>query len=193
MIDIMFEQLTDLFSTGQSRQLTAGEYLFHRDDQVRWMFLVTQGEIRLLRYQENGNPVILQRAHENEILAEASLFSDCYHCDAVAAVQSRIMVIARSDFRAQLENNPALHNAWTARLARQVQQARLRSEILSLKTVSQRLDAWVTWNRNLPPKGNWLRLAQEIGVSPEALYREIGQRRRRTHSPTNARAEEFKY
>lgn len=193
MIDIMFEELTDLFSTGQSRQLTAGEYLFHRDDQVRWMFLVTQGEIRLLRYQENGNPVILQRAHENEIPAEASLYADRYHCDAVAAAQSRILVISRSDFRQGLENNPALHNALTARLARQVQQARLRSEILSLKTVSQRLDAWLTWNGDLPPKGQRLWLANEIGISPEALYRELGRRRKRTQSPANARAEEFKY
>ena len=105
------------------------------------MFLVTHGEIRLLRYQENGNPVILQRAHENEVPAEASLLSASYHCDAVAAVQSRILVVSRSNFRMQLESNPDLYSIWTARLARQVQQARLRSEILSLKTVSQRLDA----------------------------------------------------
>lgn len=178
MIDIMFEQLIDLFGIGQSRQLMADEYLFHRNDQIRWMFLVTQGEIRLLRYQENGAPVILQRAHENEIPAEASLFSDRYHCDAVVAEPCRILAVARSDFRRQLESSPALYNAWTERLARQVQQARLRSEILSLKTVSQRLDAWLTWNRGLPPKGHWLRLAYEIGVSPEALYREIGKRRK---------------
>lgn len=187
----MPEQLTMLFSAGQDRQLTAGAYLFHRGDQIRWMFLVTDGEIRLLRYQENGNPVILQRAHENEVPAEASLFSASYHCDAVAAEQSRILVISRSEFRLQLENNPVLRNAWTARLAREVQHARLRSEILSLKTVSQRLDAWLTWNRSLPPKGNWLRLAREIGVSPEALYREIGRRRRSTYSQTKAQPEKF--
>lgn len=141
MIDIMSQQLIDLFNAGQGHQLAEGEYLFHRDDQVRWMFLVTHGEIRLLRYQENGNPVILQRAHENEVPAEASLLSASYHCDAVAAVQSRILVVSRSNFRMQLESNPDLYSIWTARLARQVQQARLRSEILSLKTVSQRLDA----------------------------------------------------
>ena len=51
---------------------------------------------------------------------------------------------------------------------------RLHAEILSLKTFAQRLDACMVWNNaELPPKGEWLNLANQIGVSPEALYREI--------------------
>lgn len=180
MTDIMLQCLTDLFGAGQRRKLAAGEYLFHRDDPVRWMFLVEQGEIRLLRYQANGNPVVLQRAEENEILAEASLYSASYHCDGIAAAQSRIVAVPVRNILLRLESDPDAYRAWTERLAREVQQARLRSEILSLNTVSQRLDAWLTWNRALPQKGFWHQLAREIGVSPEALYREIGRRRKRS-------------
>ncbi|MCC0057549.1 MAG: Crp/Fnr family transcriptional regulator [Rhodobiaceae bacterium] len=171
--------LAIIFSDGQPSEIAAGEYLFHRDDPVRWMFLVLEGEIRLLRYQENGDPVILQRASDKEIPAEASLFSDRYHCDAIAAAQSRVLAIPKAAFHQRLKDDPELYNAWAARLAREVQRARQRSEILTLKTVSLRLDAWLTWNSELPPKGAWLRLAQEIGVSPEALYREIAKRRKR--------------
>ncbi|SFI57623.1 hypothetical protein SAMN05216525_110176 [Bradyrhizobium sp. Gha] len=48
---------------------------------------------------------------------------------------------------------------------------------LSMKTVAARLDAWIEWNGKLPPKGEWVSLAAELAVSPEALYREIGRRR----------------
>ena len=53
----------------------------------------------------------------------------------------------------------------------------MRAEILSLRTVAQRLSAWLELNGELPAKGEWLILAAEIGTSPEALYREIARRR----------------
>jgi hypothetical protein len=40
-----------------------------------------------------------------------------------------------------------------------------------------RLEAWLAWNDGvLPTKGAWKHLAEELGVSPEALYREITRR-----------------
>ena len=43
--------------------------------------------------------------------------------------------------------------------------------------VSARLDAWLAWHGELPPRGDWKQLADQIGVSPEALYREMARRR----------------
>jgi hypothetical protein len=42
--------------------------------------------------------------------------------------------------------------------------------------VAARLDAWLTLKR-LPPKGEWGALADDIGVTREALYRELARRR----------------
>jgi hypothetical protein len=54
----------------------------------------------------------------------------------------------------------------------------LRSEIVSLKTVAQRLDAWIAWNGGRSPKkGEWKFVASQIGITPETLYREIAKRR----------------
>jgi CRP/FNR family transcriptional regulator, dissimilatory nitrate respiration regulator len=48
--------------------------------------------------------------------------------------------------------------------------------VRSLKTVAARVDAWMSLNdRPLPPKGR--QVAAEIGVTPEALYRELADRR----------------
>jgi len=54
----------------------------------------------------------------------------------------------------------------------------MNSEIRALRTVSERLDAWLAGGRMLPPKGEWQDLAQILGVTREALYRELAQRHR---------------
>jgi hypothetical protein len=62
--------------------------------------------------------------------------------------------------------------------AREVQIARFRAEILSIRRLSDRLDAWLDLNGGvLPEKGRWLSLAGDLAVAPEALYRELAKRR----------------
>ena len=77
-----------------------------------------------------------------------------------------------------MSSNSSFSEAWTRHPAHEVQRARLHAEILSLKTVAARLDAWVAWNDGIAPeKGEWKPVAEQIGVSPEALYRELAKRR----------------
>ena len=175
MLDQMFAQLYPL---GQRiRHLAAGGFLFRRDDLVRSLFVVEDGEVHLVRFQADGSQLVLQRAIAHHVVAEASVFSAVYHCDAVAVVPSRIMEIERSRFRAELLANEQLAEAWNHYLAREVQATRLRAEILSLKTVASRLDAWLSLHSGqLSEKGEWKILATQIGVTPEALYREIAKR-----------------
>ena len=54
--------------------------------------------------------------------------------------------------------------------------ARLRAEILAFRTIAERLGAWIAAKGEFPPKGTWKTVAQEIGTSPESLYREIARR-----------------
>ena len=179
MIEIM-SALIDLFKERSPRPLAIGQYLFHRDQAVDQMFMVHDGEIRLIRHQADGNEVILQRAYSGDLLAEASLFSGRYHCDAVVARPCMVRALPKTDFLKMLQTDSVLATVWAKRLAHEVQRARLRSEILSLKTVAERLDAWLAWNDTMPQKGEWRALASEIAVSPEALYRELGNRRKNT-------------
>jgi CRP-like cAMP-binding protein len=164
-------------SSGRKRTLGAGEHLFHLGEPVLSLFVILEGGVHLIRHQEHGGAIILQRASPGEILAEASLFSDRYHCDAVTEKGATVQSIPKRELRERLMKEPGFAEAWTAHFAREIQDTRLRSEILSLKTVASRLDAWLVWHGELPPKGEWALLASQIGVSPEALYREIAKRR----------------
>lgn len=85
--------------------------------------------------------------------------------------------MSRADLRRRIAESPQLSEAWAGHLASEVQRARLHAEILSLKTVADRLDAWIAWNGAPPVKGRGAFVAMEIGITPEALYREMAKRR----------------
>jgi CRP-like cAMP-binding protein len=179
MIGIMSGDIIALLAAagGRERSLGAGEYLFHLGDPVTALFLVRDGAVHLIRHQVDGSAIVLQRAGPGEILAEASFFSARYHCDAIAATKAVVRAIPRQHLRRLFREAPEFAEAWAAHLAREVQEARFRSEVLSLKTVASRLDAWLAWKDATPAKGGWKQVAQQIGVSPEALYRELARRR----------------
>lgn len=87
------------------------------------------------------------------------------------------MILLRQVFRVRLKADPGLAELWAKNLAGAVQGARLRAEIRSLPKVAERLDAWLGEGNSLPEKGRWQELAAEIGVTREALYRELSRRR----------------
>lgn len=180
MIEIMSFDLHPLFdgSDCRERRSAAGSHLFHAGDEVTALYLVRQGSVQLLRHTGGGAPVSLQHAGPGDVLAEASLYSPHYHCAAQVVSDALIAAVPIAAMRARLAADATLAELWAKHLAREVQTARLRSEIRSLRTVAERLDAWLGENSwALPPKGNWRNIAADIGVSPEALYRELAARR----------------
>jgi CRP/FNR family transcriptional regulator, dissimilatory nitrate respiration regulator len=178
MIAIMSEDLGSFLQglRGREREFAAGASVFHLGDPIRLVHFVRRGTIHLVRHQDDGAALILQRAEAGSILAEASVYSESYHCDARAETVSATWAVPRKDFRRCLETKPEAYRAWAQHIAHEVQRARLHAEILSMKTVAARLSAWMFWNGALSTKGQWRRIADEIGVSPEALYREIAKR-----------------
>jgi CRP-like cAMP-binding protein len=96
----------------------------------------------------------------------------------MAAEESAVRAVPVAKARAALEADPTLAFALMRHLAGEVHRTRARAEILSLKSVALRIDGWMALNGGvLPPKGRWHQVASEIGVTPEALYRELARRR----------------
>jgi CRP-like cAMP-binding protein len=176
MSNVLLASLSDLAQREQ--RLAAGDVLFRAGDPVRSLFLVLAGSIRLTRSLPHGSPLTLQTAGPGAILAEASLFADRYHCEGAAVSDSVIRPVPLRRLKAALAARPELSRALTSHLAHEVHRARAHAEILCLKTVAARVDAWVATNDGLvPPKGQWRQLAAAIGVTPEAIYRELAKRR----------------
>jgi len=181
MIGIMSPTVIEPYLQGlraRPRHLGNGQPLFRRGDPVTDVHYVVTGTVHLVRFQTDGSALILQRAGPGSILAEASLYFDTYHCDAVAAGDADTRAYAKAGLKKLLLRSPAFSDIWANCLAQELQRPRLRAEILALRTVSERLDAWIAGNGgDFPHKGEWKLVASQIGVSPEALYREIARRR----------------
>jgi CRP-like cAMP-binding protein len=180
MIAIMSDAFTSalLGFVGREQRLVGDNCLFRAGDPVLSLFFVSAGQIRLVRALPHGAQLTLQRAGIGAIVAEASVFAKTYHCDAIADDDSVLQVVPMERLRAALSGDGNLASALAERLARDVQRTRAQVEMLSLKTVAERVDAWIALNGGfLPPKGCWRQVASEIGVTSEALYREFARRR----------------
>jgi CRP-like cAMP-binding protein len=137
------------------------------------MYFVNTGEVALLRNGVEGEQVILQRTRHG-LVAEASLLSERYHCDAAALFDSDVTVIPLRGLIAALETDPAFTLRWVAMLNKEVRSLRMRCERLSLNTVEARvLHLLQTEPRDggVPIGAGLKFIAREIGVTHEALYR----------------------
>ena len=84
MIIIMSGNFAEQFMkrAEKRRVMEKGAFLFHEGDDVQSVFIVEEGVIELTRPQLDGTAITLQRAAELTVLAEASVYSQVYHCDA---------------------------------------------------------------------------------------------------------------
>ncbi len=179
MIEIMSDHWLHYFDGALKRTLDAGETLFRRGDQVEWAFLVTDGRLFLQRALQDGGLLTLHTANTGDLVAEASLFADRYHCDAVTDIATTVSMIPKAKLIAHLENvasSDRLSIKAFERTAREVQSLRTRIEIMRRRKVADRLDAYLELFGH-PKEGEWVRVADWIGVSPPALYRELAKRR----------------
>lgn len=174
MISVMSEVLLDIPNTAIHARL--GTFLFHQGDPVRHMFWVVSGEVQLIRRQDQGQSIILQRGTPGTILAEAFLFADCYHCDAVVLQDSSIRRYSREAVLRKFETDASFARQWAAHLSQEIRTARFKAELLSHRKIVDRLDLWIAHHGQLPEKGAWKRVAAEIGASPEAFYRVMAKK-----------------
>jgi CRP-like cAMP-binding protein len=170
--------LTEL--SARERKLSRGESLFRIGDEVESLFLVVTGELRVTHLLHHGMELTLQRPVAGAIVNESSLFAEHYDCDAEATRSATVRAVPIQRAVAALRGSCELACSWARHLEGEVRRARTQVQILSLRTVAERLDAWFALNPGgLPSRGRWHRLAGEIGVSVEALYRELARRRAR--------------
>ncbi|HNY40270.1 MAG TPA: Crp/Fnr family transcriptional regulator [Bryobacteraceae bacterium] len=176
MITIMWRNFS-IFDAKTVQRFDPGDTIFRTGSAVKQVFLVRTGCTALVRLLPSGGQAILQRASSGHLIAEASVYVQQYHCDCVALEPTELAYMPRKSFLDALRSDTRLAEAWASYLAHGVQQARMRAEIRSLKTVAERLNAWISEYGEIPEKGQWQGLADELSVSREALYRELSRRR----------------
>jgi CRP-like cAMP-binding protein len=163
-----------------ARNLAAGETLFRAGSRSNGFFEVIGGTVRLIRVDRNGREAVLQTASAGDTLAEASLFSPAYHCDAVAATDAAVRLFPKSVMLAELQRDPKLARGFAAMLARQVMTLRTRLETRNIHSARERVRHFLTIHagadrRTVALPGTLKQLAADLGLTHEALYRTLAR------------------
>ncbi|MCF8476833.1 MAG: Crp/Fnr family transcriptional regulator [Pseudolabrys sp.] len=160
------------------RKLKSGEVLFRQGDKTVAFFEVVSGRVRLVRVDRAGREAVLYVAGAGETLAEASLFSAHYHCDAIAGSDAVVRAYSKPAVLAAFAKDPKAAQAFTATLARQVMNLRTRIEQRNIRSARDRVRHYLSVNagrdgRAVALPGTLKDLAAELGLTHEALYRTL--------------------
>jgi CRP-like cAMP-binding protein len=162
------------------RRLRAGQTLFRTGDRTVGLYEVLEGKIRLVRVDRSGREAILQAASAGDTLAEASLFSSTYHCDAAATTPAAVRLYPKALLLTALARDPKLARAFAAMLAQQVMTLRTRLERRNIHSARDRVRRFLAVNigadgRTVALPGTLKELAADLGLTHEALYRTLAR------------------
>ena len=165
---------------GVRHRLGAREMLFATGDPVRSLFVVESGRLRLLRHSVHGAALVLHIAQAGEAFAEASLFSDTYHCDALAEISSTVIAYPKRALLGALRDDPEAAVILVGHLAQQVQALRGRIELLNIKSARDRVLGYLHSRLGASATAveldrTWKAIASEIDLTHEAVYRALAE------------------
>lgn len=162
------------------RSLNAGETLFRQGSRTIGLYKVLNGKVRLARVDRSGREAVLHSASDGETIAEASLFSPTYHCDAIATTNAVVRLYPKAAILAEFKRNPKVAEAFMAMLARQIMNLRTRIEQRNIHSARDRIRHYFAVN--LGPDGRTVILpgtlkdfAANLGLTHEALYRTLAK------------------
>jgi CRP/FNR family transcriptional regulator, dissimilatory nitrate respiration regulator len=158
----------------------AGSPIFLTGQRPQWMYFVAAGIAVMSRTHADGQAVIMQRASLG-FLAEASLSSPKYHCDAHGLTRCELIAFPMAALRNAIDTEPGVRWAWISMLAAETRRQRLNVERMAFKTVRDRLLHLLgaeAQDGKAIFAGTKRELARELGVTHEALYRTIAALKR---------------
>ena len=169
-----------VLDAGVNRSLKAGEFLFRLDTRTLGLYVVREGSIKLVRLDASGRETILYVASAGDIVAEASLFSPTYHCDAVATTNAVVRLYAKGPLLSAFEQDAKAARAFMAMLARQIMGLRTCLEQRNIHAARDRVRHYLALNvgadgQSVALAGTLKDLASELGLAHEALYRKLSE------------------
>lgn len=167
-------------AAGIERSLERGQVLFRSGQRTVGLYEIVSGRIRLVRFDRSGRESILHRAEAGDTIAEASLFSSTYKCDAIAATEARVRLYPKAVILAEFDRKPKTARAFMARLAQQVMNLRTRLEQRNIHSARDRVRHFLALNagadgRTVALGGTLKELAADLGLTHEALYRTVAR------------------
>lgn len=146
-----------------------GDVVFHQGDPTHGLYVVQTGRVHLERVGPNGERFIIHRAQAGTSFAEASVFSEVYHCDAVCVEVGALIRIDKAAVLAAFAD-PAFARAYGRQAAQQIQAQRQMLEIVGIQRAEDRVMAGLVAG---VLDGSVIEFAARLQLSHEATYRAL--------------------
>ena len=164
----------------KTRELEPREFLFRQGDRAEHVFAVEDGRIALARYLSDGKSVIMHVARAGHTFTEAALFSDVYHCNAVAEAKSRVRMYEKKDILEAIGRDSLLALEYVASLSKEVQRLRMQLELHNIQSARERILQFLLLEAD--PGSLEFRIqvslkdvAANLGLAHETFYRELAR------------------
>ena len=179
-MDPLAALLSRLGPPRQRRNYQPGEVIFRVGDPIKNLYLVARGQARLARTLADGSVVTLSVAGPGEILAEASLFANTYHCDAHCDATTVIDIYRKPQAQQGLSHNGDAALAHMAHLSHVVQALRAQIALLGIRSARERVLAFIELNMAgdgtpLHLTTSWKTVASRLGLTHETVYRTLAR------------------
>ncbi len=162
----------------ERRSLARDDVLFKQGDKVTAIYFVEAGRLRLERRTFDGRVLVLGITTAGRFFVEAALFSDMFHCDAVATEPTQVCVYPKGAVLNALRADPENAMSFLALVAHQVIELWQRLEIMKVRSAKERVMLYL--DLNAEPDGRAVNLrsqvqdiASELGLTREVLYRTL--------------------
>lgn len=162
-----------LIAAADERRLKRGVRLFAAGDPIECLFVVVRGRMALVRHDPDGRAATLETAEAGDLFAFASLFADAYHCDGIALDAAVVRAVPRERVRAAFALDSGTALAALRAAAQEVRRLRALLAIRNRRGAGDRLRDYLAAAG--PTDAPLARIAAEIGVTPEALYRTVAK------------------
>lgn len=167
----MLPEPYNLIPPSALRQLsrTAGDSVFRQGARTCGLYVVKCGRVHLERVGPDGERFIIYRAGPGMSFAEASVFSDRYHCDAVVAAVGAFVQIDKAAVLSAFAD-PDFARAYARQAAHQIQAQRQALEIVGIRRAEERVFAGMVAGLL---EGSVVEFASALQLSHEATYRAL--------------------
>lgn len=176
-MDSQMDWFVSRFATYETVRLEKGQLLFREGEPIQQIYVVESGCVALRRPLSHGEVLTVHRAGCGMLLAEASLFADYYHCEAVTTEATSLRAYPQREVRTCMQQQPEFAIQIGQHLATQIMALRSRLELAHILSAEERL---FTWIRISVDKRGQLELdrslktvASELGMAHETLYRNL--------------------
>ena len=161
----------------ERRSLARNELLFRQGDKVRAIYFIEEGRLRLDRHTFDGRSLVFGTSSAGEFFVEAALFSEIFHCDAVATEPSRVRIYPKTAVLNALNTTSSSAVPFIKLMAHRIIEVRQRVELMKVRSAKERvklyLDLHAGSDGTVTVKGELQDVAGELGLTREAFYRTL--------------------